>query len=218
MKGLIRNNFYSVGSTLTWTVAFCIFMSIAAVLGAVKLPSIGEALPILMLAQIGVFTGMTATALQKDNTSKWSKFERTLPIKISDVIKARYISFLMFSMIGILLASVAVMLFAVVLGQPLNAEKVEFGYCFGIVFALLVPSFLYPLVLKFGADKSELMLMIAVLITIVLFLGGGAILTPFLKNSNHADVIYRMICIIISVVVFISSYFVSMGIYKRKEF
>lgn len=131
---------------------------------------------------------------------------------------ARYISFLIFSVIGILLATVTVLLFSVVSSQPVNIERVVYGYSFGIVFALLVPALLYPLVLKFGADKSEIMLMISVLITMGLFVGGSVILTPYLNNLENADMIYRIACMVISMVVFISSYFISVHIYKRKEY
>ncbi|MDO5795007.1 MAG: hypothetical protein Q4Q00_12585, partial [Turicibacter sp.] len=73
MKGLIRNNFYSVESTLKWTIAFCIVVNILVVIGMIRFENIDDFLPILMFGQIGAFVGLTATALKKDHTSKWSK-------------------------------------------------------------------------------------------------------------------------------------------------
>lgn len=218
MKGLIRNNFYSVGSALKWTIAFCIIVNFAVIIGAAQISNSSSFLAILILGQIGAFTGLTGTALQKDNTSNWSKYERTLPVKISDIVMARYISFLIFSVIGILLATLTVVLLSIISAQPINLERVGYGYSFGIIFALLVPAFLYPLVLKFGGDKSEIMLLISVAITLLLFNGGSIILTPYLININNANIIYRITCIVISVVMFISSYFISLSIYKQKEF
>lgn len=218
MKGLIRNNFYSVGSALKWTIAFCMVINVVVIMGAARFPSNDVFLPILILGQIGAFVGLTGTALQKDNTSKWSKYERTLPLKICNVVMARYISFLIFSIIGILLATITVLLFSLISAQPLNLERVGYGYSFGITFALLVPALLYPLVLKFGADKSEIMLIISVVITMGLFVGGSAILTPYLKHLNNVNMIYRIACIVMSVAMFICSYFISLALYKRKEF
>lgn len=218
MKGLIRNNFYSVGSALKWTIAFCMVINVVVIMGAARFPSNDVFLPILILGQIGAFVGLTGTALQKDNTSKWSKYERTLPLKICNVVMARYISFLIFSIIGILLATITVLLFSLISAQPLNLERVGYGYSFGITFALLVPALLYPLVLKFGADKSEIMLIISVVITMGLFVGGSAILTPYLKHLNNVNMIYRIAYIVMSVVMFICSYFISLALYKRKEF
>ncbi|MDO5519791.1 MAG: ABC-2 transporter permease [bacterium] len=217
MKGLIRNNFYSVNSALKWSIAVCIILNIAVLIGVIHFPNINVFLPILMLAQMGAFVGLTGTALQKDNTSKWSKYERTLPVKISDMVMARYISFLIFSLIGMLLASITVVIFWVVSAQAVSVESVGFGYSFGIVFSLLVPALLYPLVLKFGADKSEILLMISVVIIMCLFAGGNGILAPFLYKLNNADMIYRVACVAISMAAFIASYFVSLAIYKREN-
>lgn len=217
MKGLIRNNFYSVSSTLKWTIVLCLVLNIAVIIGAWKYPSSGSLLPILMLGQIGAFVGLTGTALQKDNASKWNIYERILPVRICDVVKARYISFLIFSMIGVLLASITVFIFFTISASSVNLERVGYGYSFGITFALLVPSLLYPLVLKFGSDKSEVMLLASILITMVLFVGGSVLLAPFIGGSNSADSVYRTISLGISVVFFLSSYFLSLMIYKRKE-
>ena len=218
MKGLIRNNFYSVCSALKWTIAFCIVVNIAIIIGAERFTNSEGLLTILILGEIGAFTSLTGTALEKDNASNWSKYERTLPVKMSDITMARYISFLIFSGIGILLATVTVVLFSAILTQPINLERVGYGYSFGIVFSLLVPAFLYPLVLKFGADKVNLMLIISVSITLFLFNGGSSILTPYLINLNNANMIYRIGFMVISVLMFIASYFISLAIYKRKEF
>lgn len=218
MKGLIRNNFYSVGSALKWTIAFCIIVNVAVIIGADILTNSKDFLTILILGQIGAFTSLTGTALEKDNTSNWSKYERTLPVKMNDITMARYISFLIFSVIGILLATLTVVLLSVISTQPINLERVGYGYSFGIVFSLLVPAFLYPLVLKFGADKVNLMLIISVATTLFLFNGGSAILTPYLINLNNANIIYRIAFIVISLLMFIVSYFISIAIYKRKEF
>lgn len=218
MKGLIRNNFYSVGSTLKWTIAFCILVNIAVIIGAENFTNSDVFLTILILGQIGAFTGLTGTALEKDNASNWSKYERTLPVKISAITMARYISFLIFSVIGILFATLTVVLLSVISAQPMNMERVSYGYSFGIVFSLLVPAFLYPLVLKFGTDKVNLMLPISVALALFLFNGGSVILTPYLINLNNANMIYRIGFMLISVLMFIASYFISLAIYRIKEF
>ena len=216
MKGLLRNNFYSVRSALKWTIALCIVANFAVIIGAVRFPNNDSFLQILILGQIGAFIGLTGTALQKDNTSNWSKYEKTLPVKVRDITMARYVSFIIFSVIGILFATLTVVLVSVFSTQPMNLEKVGYGYSFGITFALLVPSLFYPLVLKFGADKCEIMLSISIAITLFLFNGGSVILRPYLINLNNSNMIYRIGCIVISLIMFISSYFISVAIYKRK--
>lgn len=218
MKGLIRNNFYSVGSALKWTIAFCIVVNFVAIIAAGRTTINNTILTILIVGQTISFTGLAGTALEKDNASKWSKYERTLPVKIRDITMARYFSFIIFSVIGILFATLTVISLSVVSAQPINMERVGYGYSFGITYSLLVPAFLYPLVLKFGADKVNTILLTSTLITVFLFNSSSAILTPYFINLNNADIIYRMGWIVISMIMFISSYFISISIYKRKEF
>ena len=218
MNGLIRNNFYSVGSSLKWTIAFCIAVNFAVMIGAGSITISDTILKILIVGQIMSFPGLTATALEKDNTSNWSKYERTLPVKIRDITKARYISFITFSVIGILFATLTVVLLSVISAQPMNLEEVGYGYSFGITYSLLVPALLYPLVLKFGGDKVNTLLLTSTVIILFLFNGGSVFLTPYLINLNNANMIYRIGWIVISAIMFISSYFISISIYKRKEF
>lgn len=218
MKGLIRNNFYSVGSTLKWNIGFCIIANFAVIIGADKIASSDTILMILILCQIMSFAALTGTALEKDNTSNWSKYEITLPVKIRDITMARYISFLVFSLIGILFATLTVVLLSVISTKAMNLERVGYGYGFGITYSLLVPAFLYPLVLKFGGDKVNALLLTSTVITLFLFNGGSVILAPYLINLNNANMIYRIGWILISGIMFISSYFISISIYKRKEF
>ncbi|CEP80525.1 ABC-2 transporter permease [Paraclostridium sordellii] len=218
MKGLIRNNFYSVRSALKWTIAFCIVVNFAVIIGAGKITINNTILTILIVGQIINFTGLAGTALEKDNTSKWSKYERTLPVKIRDITRARYMSFIIFSAIGISFATLTVVLLSVFSAQPMNMERVGYGYSFGITYSLLVPALLYPLVLKFGADKVNTILLTSTLITVFLFNSSSAILKPYFININNANMIYRIGWITISAIMFMSSYFISISIYKRKEF
>ncbi|MGL5755475.1 MAG: ABC-2 transporter permease [Paraclostridium sp.] len=218
MKGLIRNNFYSVGSALKWTIAFCIVVNFAVIIAAGRTTINNTILTILIIGQTISFTGLAGTTLEKDNASKWSKYERTLPVKIRDIIMARYVSFIMFSVIGILFATLTVVLLSIISAQPINMERVGYGYSFGITYSLLVPALLYPLVLKFGADKVNTILLTSTLITVFLFNSSSAILTPYLINLDNADMIYRIGWIAISGIMFISSYFISNSIYKGKEF
>ncbi|MEF9952306.1 MAG: ABC-2 transporter permease [Clostridium sp.] len=217
MRGLVRNNFYSVGSTLKWTIVFCAVVNIFVAIGGIVYPDLIELLPMLMVGQVGAFVGLVGTALQKDNASKWSKYEKTLPVKACEIVRARYISFIMFSAIGIIFGSISVFILAVVGEAPLNLERLGFGYSFGITFALLVPSLIYPLILKFGPDKSEMLTLVSVLATVALFTGGSGLLSPYLKDLNNANTIYRVSCIAISIIVFIASYCISLAIYKRRE-
>ena len=88
MKGLIRNNFYSMGGGMK--IAFLM----SAVLMFIPLFTKDyKILTIVIAIQIFCFISNTGAALRADEVSKWNKFELTLPVKASTVVAAKYLSF-----------------------------------------------------------------------------------------------------------------------------
>ncbi len=88
MKGLIRNNLYSMGGNLRVTLLIAVFLAFFPLL--LKESSM---IPIIFSIQIFLFVANTGTSLRVDESSKWNKFELTLPIKRRTIIGAKYVSF-----------------------------------------------------------------------------------------------------------------------------
>lgn len=216
MRGLIRNNFYTVEGSLKVTILIAfIGMMMLAIVG-IYFPNNNSLLPGIISGILGAFGALAGTAIQKDGASKWNKFELTMPISRNDVIKARYISFVLYIFIGIFMAILSVLLFYVVTGT-VNLERAGYGFIFGIAFAMSIPTFMTPLVLIFGTDKNETLLMVSVAICLGLFLGSSAILTPFLSNFSNSNLVFRFGYFIFTVLLFAVSYLLSVFLYKRKE-
>ena len=216
MKGLIRNNFYTVEGSLKLTI-------LIGFIGMIIVPFIARSFPnsnILLTGMIsgllGAFGALSGTSIQKDGTSKWSKFELTLPISRKDVIKARYLSFLLYTFIGLIMAILSALLFNAIVGS-INLDRLAYGFIFGIAFAMSIPTFMTPLVLIFGTDKNETLLMISIFISLGLFIGTSLILSPFLSDSSNADSLFRVGYLIFSILLYTSSYMLSVFLYQRKE-
>lgn len=216
MKGLIRNNFYNVEGALKITVFIGFIAIIAIVAAGIFFPHSAALAPAAISGILGAFGALAGTAIQKDGASKWNKFELTMPISRKDVIKARYISFLLYILLGILMAILSVLLYDVVTGAT-NYERVGYGFVFGIAFAMSIPTFMTPLVLIFGIDKNEALLMVSVVISLFMFFGCSAILTPFLSNFSNANLVFRIGYFILSIILYLLSYLFSLFLYKRKE-
>ncbi len=217
MKGLIRNNFYNVLGSFKLMLILGIVLLLAIIIFAVYFPTNDSLISVLIGGILGGAGGLTMSAIQKDSASKWNKFELTMPIDRRDVIKARYISFLLYIIIAIVLSILSVTLFHMISGY-INLERVGFGFTFGIAFALSLPTFMTPLILIFGEDKNEGIMMISVVLTLGLFIGSSALLTPFLSDFSNANLIFRLGYLISSTVLFIVSYFLSRHLYINKEF
>lgn len=213
MKGLLRNNFYSMGTNLqlSFVISF-VLIFIPLVLGEENI------VPMVLSMQSFMFIANIGTALNTDITTKWSNFEITLPIKRKDIIKARYTSFLMLIMCGVFMSAVTSFLTAIVF-ETFTIDALIFGFAFGVSLSLLTSSFMYPIMLKFGTEKNEIIIFICAGIATALFLIVLKITAPFVSDNfiMNGKSLIGIIFTLVSIGVFILSYFVSLTMYKRKE-
>lgn len=213
MKGLLRNNFYSMGTNLQLSFGLTFFLAfVPLILGEEK------SIAMVLAMQAFMFIANIGTSLHTDVTSKWNSFEITLPVKRSDVIKTRYLSFLILILCGIFMSMLTVLLSSFVF-QDLDINGIIFGYAFGIAISLTTAGFMYPIMLKIGTEKNELIIIICAGIAAVLFqifLRLAAPLVPDDGNINQRAML-AVIVAFISIGLFVISYFVSRAMYQKKE-
>ena len=155
MIGLLRNNFYSASGNLKTAFLVNVILMFVPII-----TRDGEMLFTIIAVQSFMFVANIGTGLQIDTTSKWNRFEITMPIRRKTVIDARYLSLIIMILLGILMSVITTIL-AYSVGISLNFERVGFGFTFGIMVALLTSAFMYPLILKFGTEKSEMLIIIS---------------------------------------------------------
>lgn len=213
MKGLLRNNFYSMGANLQ--VAFglsFILLFIPLILGE-------ESMVFMVLSmQSFMFIANIGTALNTDITSKWSNFEITLPVKRNDIIKAKYASFLMLILCGVFLSTLTSLLTLFVF-ETLSIDAIIFGFAFGVSLSLITASLMYPIMLKIGTEKNEIIIFVCAGIATALFLITLKLATPFVSDNFVIDAksMIGIVFTLVSIGLFVISYIVSLTIYKRKE-
>lgn len=216
MKGLIRNDFYNVEGSMKLTMlAFIIIMIVLGIAG-IYFPPNSYLASAVIGGTLGAFGALSGTAMQKDGASKWSRFELTMPISRSDVMKARYISFILYILIGLVMAIISALIFYALTGF-IDAERAGYGFTFGISFAFSIPTFMTPLVLIFGTDKNDVLLMISMALGLGLFFVSSVVSSLFLSNFANAELVFRLIYLVFSIVLFAASFMLSTFIYKRKE-
>ncbi len=216
MKGLIRNNFYMVSGSLKAMVVFSAVALVCIIIGEMN-GSIGTMIISAVIgSQLGGFGALAGTAIQQDATSKWNRFELTLPIKRTDVIKAKYVSFLLFVLIGLVLAIISTILH-IAITDVVNFERIGYSFTFGLAFALSIPTFMIPLILIFGADKNEVILFAAVGLGFALFFGSSMLIAYILPIEHNSNLIFRGGYLLLSVILYAVSYLVSVIIYNKKE-
>ena len=212
MNGLIRNNFYSMESNL----------KISFILAAVLIfsPLIINNIviyPMIIAVQVFLFVVNTGTALHADEAAKWNKFELTLPIKRSTIIGAKYITFVILILFGLLMG-LCTTLCINLSGQTWSFSSTLWGYEYGLVLSIISVSLMYPIVLRIGTEKNELVLILSAFAAIGFMYMVAVALSPATGGLNLRHPLVGAVSISAAVLMFIISFVVSMNIHKNKEF
>ncbi|MFI3174966.1 MAG: ABC-2 transporter permease [Bacillota bacterium] len=212
MKGLLRNNFYTVESTLKGMILVVILVFVVMMVVGLNGWDEHFSVEIFGLGAIGSFSSTFLALVQNDSTSKWCRFELTTPITKADVIKARYITFATGSIVGVVSYIIIYAVYYTIIG---GVDLERFGYfvSFVITYLLILPSIMHPLVLKFGMDKGQFIFVMS-----ALFAATYLILPEFLlKNMPISNFTYRITMLTISVLIFVGSYLISKNMYLKKD-
>lgn len=212
MKGLIRNNLYSMENSILIAFIISIFLAIVP-FGGVN-PTL---LPMIISIQIFVFVVNIGTSLRADETAKWSKFELTLPIKRSNLVLAKYVSIIILILMGIVMGT-ATMVLSSYYDHAVSHSALIYGFEYGLTLSIFSTSIMYPLSLKLGAGKSEIIFIISAFATLGIMLLIAATLSPWTEGMNLRHPLVGAVSSIVAIVAFVLSYFVSVIIHNRKEF
>ncbi len=221
MKALLRNNFYTVEPSIK-TSGVISLIGIIALIGFGLFSSQGAstmALSYVSFAIMGSFAGLSFTLLFNNSKSKWERFELTAPVTRVDVIKCRYISFLIFCIIGLAIGGTIFLLSSVINGV-IDWDFFSRGIIIGILLLILAPAIMHPLILKFGIEKGQPIFMISVALSIGVYALPSLVFNSWfaaLPNQELANIIYRAITILFSFIMFIVSYFISVKIYAKQD-
>ncbi len=212
MKGLYINNFYSLGSN------FWLSFVVASLCALLPVLIGGDIIFITFSIQCLIFVVNVGSTFSVDVHSRWDKFELTMPITRTNVVTARYLFFL--SLIGIgIFTTIPTYLFYRIAGGTLAFADGIGGMAYGTSVALLTSAFMYPIILKIGADKNELIIVLCAVGAAFLHIGFSFFALPFSADTEifilkTAPQLTALGC---SSVVFVLSYFLSCRIYARKE-
>lgn len=213
MKGLILNNFYSMEDNIKLSFIISIFLSASCfILTDIKFISM------IISIQIFVVVSNITTSLKVDEASSWNKMEVTLPVKRSDIITAKYISLVLLLILGVSFSLLTLVVLKIK-EIELNIIYLVQGYTYGISLVIATVSALYPIILKFGSNKGDIMLAVSIGIAIAMRFFIWILLNIVSANSinfNSSEV--GVVYIMVSGLLFILSYIISRQIYKNKSF
>lgn len=212
MKGLIRNNLYSMGGNLRVTLLIAVLLAFFPLF--LKESSM---IPIIFSIQIFLFVANTGTSLRVDESSKWNKFELTLPIKRRTIIGAKYVSFFLLILLGVLMSFLTLAVVHVS-GSQLDLNSVIYSYSFGLTLSITSVALMYPIMLKLGTEKNELIVFISCLAAIGMMVVVATLLIPATGGMQLRHPLVGIVSACIAAILFVVSYFLSIHIHRNKEF
>ena len=165
------------------------------------------------------------TTFNYDEFNKWDSYCNSLPLSRKEIVKSKYILFNATSLIVLILGILASFII------PSLIENTTFESLFasiiGVAFGIcLVISLLIPFYYKFGSSKGRIMLFLCIVILALLI---GAItsldifnnkeLMNIINSLNNLSLgMFTLLLIILTVIIMSISYYISVRIYKNKEF
>lgn len=212
MNGLIRNNFYAMESNLKIS-----FLMAAVLVFSPLIIKNATVYPMIIAMQIFLFVANTGTALHADEVAKWNKFERTLPVKRNAIIGAKYITFAVLILCGLSIGFCTALCIRLT-GQTWDFLSVLWGFEYGLGLSIISVSLMYPIILKIGTEKNELILLLSTFAAVGFMCLVAAALSPVTGEMNLQHPFVGITSIFIALLMFPLSFVASVNIHKNKEF
>lgn len=212
MSGLILNNIYSVRKS---TKTSLLLASVAVII--LVLTKETFALRAALFLPFLLIPVQAFEVLKQDAMSGWNRFEITLPVTRKQIVGSKYITFILFFIISLLLI-ITIFLATHIFLYPV-IDLLVFNFILrGMGIILLLAASTYPLTYKLGTEKSDTITIGSMGFTFAIFFGLSILLEIILGSVPNIDEVFSIIFIIIAIILFIISYVVSVFIYTKKEF
>ncbi|PFC44028.1 hypothetical protein CN300_15830 [Bacillus thuringiensis] len=216
MRGLLLTNYYLVYRT------FFMFMGIA-ILGAGFVFYFGDASMYRLIATfIILFAAIPALEVIKyESKSGYEKYVLTLPVTRSNIVESHYFFYFLVVIIGTLLSYGIFYVYGLVSGTPID-EGIFKSVSLGTFIILNAGAIAYPLLYVFGAEKSDAITIGGACGGLVIYFGLqsviGYLIEQFPISNLNESVYVSILYIIFGVIIYTFSFFISVFIYRKKEF
>jgi len=192
----------------------------------VAFQGMGEAMFPMGLVAFTYLLSMTACAYEEKN--KAELLLNSLPIKRVDIVTAKYLSMILYTILGMFAYKVMTTIINLV-NIPLKTYPLSLEIIIGsLAVVCLMTGIWFPIYFKFGYMKMR----IATFVLFFLFFFGSSLMTSFLKTRQDSqwvegiinffesqnDFIITLVLLSIIVLYMLLSFLLSMWFYNKREF
>lgn len=218
MKGLLKNNFYSSISNAKFLAGVMFLLGIIVVIMDNDTPTL--LIGYMLLGMVG-FSISSLAGLQRENTTKWGKYKLTVPVKRKEIIKSYFVSQIIWLIVGMSIALIVMGLSIMLHGFPFDRHTdILMVFVAGIGISLFMGALFFPLFHIGGNERNEVTFIVSLLCAIGLTMGIVTLIN-FLFGSKMTTVQILMGAAILftcAILLFTMSYFLTVIIFKQKEY
>lgn len=216
MKGLIKNNFYKIYSNLKTLFIFVMLLGCGIIFfgGRNETPLF----IFLCLSTVGI-PFITAISLRKKYSDKWNQYIITLPLSRSTIVKSTYVTQISIVLIGVFI-SLATSLIIFRLQGFFMYRYVDVFLLFSSLTAvsLIMNSIFLFITYLDSKDRVESNSIISLFIAVAIVCGIITVINILLEKPNNIHlVMFGIGLIILAIVSYCISYYLSTSVYSKKE-
>lgn len=200
MSGLILKDLYNIRKQAIWYVAMIILFSVLSIV--LKNAAFAYAIGILVTISIPL------AAIAYEEKDGWQKFAIASGMDIKTIVGEKIFLGVVFAIIG----SVAYTIVVVIIGTEENRVTELIA---SICMQLLMLAAVLPIVFRFGAEKGRTYMIAAVVVLLAVFI---AVMPLSGRIVGDEEIIFAVCMIFFAVLSVCISLFISIRIYKAKEF
>lgn len=215
MKGLLRNHYYKILSGLR---ILLIFILLAGAL--ILLFGGGEDLLTAFLClSVIAFPFISSIAVRKSGGGKWDQYILSLPVRRYEIVKSVFITQLITILIGSAISMVLFLAsFAIHGFMFYRYVDVLLLFSSAIGTSLIMNAIFLPISYLDSSDRIEAVSIISLIIAVAAMTALITVINIFLeKPSNMQLAVFGVGILILSSAAFVLSYFLTVGIYSKKD-
>lgn len=200
MSGLILKDLYNIRKQAIWYVVMIILFSVLSIV--LKNAAFAYAIGILVTISIPL------AAIAYEEKDGWQKFAIASGMDIKTIVGEKFFLGVVFAIIG----SVAYTIVVVIIGTEENRVTELIA---SVCMQLLMLAAVLPIVFRFGAEKGRTYMIAAVVVLLAVFI---AVMPFYGRIVGDEEIIFAVCMIVFAVLSVCISLFISIRIYKAKEF
>ncbi len=210
MLGLIQKDLAMIKSNFKLMGILLIVYVIMGLMGAADISFILPFMSIMIMI----------SSFSYDNYNKWDAYSVSLPNGRKNSVKAKYLTTILMVLIVSVVTTILSFIISYINTKTINYEQILVTML-GVIFGtLLVLTFMYPIIYKFGVEKARIGIFLIVFGIVII----GSLLASYVDLSHLAHSLSFLedyiiiILILITIIMVYISYLISAKIFSKKEF